>query len=249
MDFAEQCTYLDTEIQRFADLLAIAQPDARVPTCPDWSIAELARHLGTVHRWAEFLVRHESERRVSLTTLGLDESIPADSEWILDGGDALLSTLRSADPAAPMWSWGQDQHVRYWSRRQLHETAIHRCDLEIALGIESELDPAVAADAIDEFLTNLAPSAAFSTSVRYLRGNGEALVFGATDVDRAWTAVLARDSFAIQPGSSDAQAYLLGPASRLALLLYRRVELSDSGVTTNGSGDLVRFWLDHSGLE
>jgi uncharacterized protein (TIGR03083 family) len=249
MDYDEQCAHLQDEIKRFADQLATAQSDTRVPTCPDWNVSELARHLGSIHRWAEFLVRHESERRVSLATLGLDESVPADSQWILDGGEALLSTLRSANPAAPMWSWGQDQHVRYWSRRQLHETAVHRCDLEIALGIDPELDPAVAADAIDEFLGNLAPSAAFSPSVRDLRGSGEALVFRATDVDRSWTAVLNRDSFTIQPGSSDAQAHLLGPASRLALLLYRRVGLADSGVITNGSDDLIRFWLDHSGLE
>jgi len=249
MDFAEHCDRLEAEIERFAALLEVAEPDTNVPTCPEWSVSELARHLGSIHRWAEFLVRYESERRVPLASLGLDDSIPTDSAWILSGGADLLSTLRSANPEAPMWSWGQDQHVRYWPRRQLHETAIHRCDLEIALGLRPELDPAVAADAIDEFLANLAPSAAFSPSVRYLRGNGEALVFRATDVDRAWTAVLSPDSFAIRPGSDNAQASLLGTASRLALLLYRRVGLGDSGVITSGSDDLVAFWLEHSGLQ
>jgi hypothetical protein len=25
-----------------------------------------------------------------------------------------------------MWAWGPDKHARFWSRRMLHETAVHR---------------------------------------------------------------------------------------------------------------------------
>ena len=27
-----------------------------------------------------------------------------------------------------MWAWGPDKHARFWPRRLLHETAVHRGD-------------------------------------------------------------------------------------------------------------------------
>jgi uncharacterized protein (TIGR03083 family) len=147
-----------------------------------------------------------------------------------------------------MWSWGADQHVRFWSRRQLHETLIHRSDLELAAGLSPNFDAAVAADAIDEFLENLACAAAFSPEVAELRGRGESLVFVADDVDRAWTATLYPDAFEIRYGSTTARAQVSGPAAQLALLLYRRVSLEGAEVAISGNESLVDFWLAHSML-
>jgi uncharacterized protein (TIGR03083 family) len=247
MDFVQQCDALEIEIDHFAATLDAADISSAVPTCPEWVVEDLARHLGTIHRWAEYLVRNQSERRVSFAALGL-ESTPVTSEWIREGGRLLLATLRGADPEAPMWSWGADQHVRFWSRRQLHETLIHRSDLELAGGTSPSLEPTVAADAIDEFLENLASAAAFSPEVGELRGRGESLVFVADDVDRAWTATLYPDAFEIRYGTAEARAQVSGPAARLALLLYRRVGLERAEVEISGSESLVEFWLAHSVL-
>jgi len=41
-----------------------------------------------------------------------------------------------------------------WSRRQLHETLVHRMDLEFAAEVIPQAEPAIAIDAIDEFLSN-----------------------------------------------------------------------------------------------
>jgi uncharacterized protein (TIGR03083 family) len=174
--------------------------------------------------------------------------MPPTEGWIRDGGRSLLETLRGADPEVPMWSWGADQHVRFWSRRQLHETLIHRSDLELAGGMSPKLEPEVAADAIDEFLENLSNAAAFSPEVAELRGRGESLVFVADDVDRAWTATLYPDAFEIRFGAVEARAQVTGSASRLALLLYRRVSLACAEVELSGSEALVEFWLSHSML-
>jgi uncharacterized protein (TIGR03083 family) len=247
MDFLQQCDALETEIDHFAQTLEAVDSSLVVPTCPEWAVVDLARHLGTIHRWAEYLVRHQSERRVPLSALGL-EPAAANGEWIREGGRSLLETLRGADPEAPMWSWGADQHVRFWSRRQLHETLIHRSDLELASGMSPDFEAAIAADAIDEFLENLASAAAFSPEVAELRGRGESLVFVADDVDRAWTATLYPDAFEIHYGTTTARAQVSGPASRLALLLYRRVSLERSEVEISGNESLVDFWLAHSVL-
>ena len=247
MDFIQQCDALEIEIDRFAETLEAVDSSLVVPTCPDWAVIDLAQHLGTIHRWAEHLVRHRAERRVPIAALGLEPST-IDAEWIRQGGKSLLATLRGADPEDPMWSWGADQHVRFWSRRQLHETLIHRSDLELAAGLSPNFDAAVAADAIDEFLENLACAAAFSPEVAELRGRGESLVFVADDVDRAWTATLYPDAFEIRYGSTTARAQVSGPAAQLALLLYRRVSLEGAEVAISGNESLVDFWLAHSML-
>jgi uncharacterized protein (TIGR03083 family) len=247
MDFVQQCDALEIEIDHFASTLEAVDLAAAVPTCPEWSVVDLARHLGTIHRWAEHLVRNQSERRVSFSVLGL-EPVPVTGEWIREGGRQLLETLRGADPEAPMWSWGADQHVRFWSRRQLHETLIHRSDLELAGGIEPSFEAELGADAIDEFLENLSSASAFSPEVAVLRGRGESLVFVADDIDRAWTATLYPDAFEIRYGAGEARAQVAGPAAGLALLLYRRVNLECSEVEVSGSKALVEFWLEHSVL-
>ena len=56
MNHLDYCDALGAEITQFADVLATADFDDPVPGCPDWSVGDLAQHLGTVHRWAERLV-------------------------------------------------------------------------------------------------------------------------------------------------------------------------------------------------
>ena len=154
MHHDQYCDELDLEVDRFADALTTADLAARVPSCPKWNVADLTRHLGTVHRWAEHLVRTRATTRIRLADTELGE-IEVSDEWLRAGGHALSATLRAADPDQSMWAWGADQHVRFWSRRQLHETLVHRFDLELAIGVTSQVDPAIAADAIDEFFSNL----------------------------------------------------------------------------------------------
>ena len=103
-----------------------------VATCPGWSILDLTEHLGRVHRWAEYLVRNLAQTRLPAHEVPSDRD-RADSAWIGQGGVRLLATLRRTDPNLEMWAWGADQHVGFWSRRQLHETLIHRIDLQLAM--------------------------------------------------------------------------------------------------------------------
>lgn len=174
MDHQERCTLLEDEVARLAGAMAAVGLATPVPSCPGWTVADLGLHLGTVHRWAEGLVRTRAQRRIGSSGDVLDEGPPG-PEWIREGGAALLATLRAADPDAPMWAWGPDRHVRFWSRRMLHETLVHRMDVELAGGCEPRVASPVAADAIDELLVNLPSAAHFSPGVRDLRGDGQRL--------------------------------------------------------------------------
>ena len=246
MDHLEHCELLSNEVERIAALVETTPPELAVPSCPGWTAADLALHVGTVHRWAEQLVRRLAPMRIPASEMGLDEG-PVDGEWLRRGGAALLETLRSADPLSPMWAWGADQHVRFWSRRQLHETLVHRFDIELAKGGRPSSPADVVADTIDEFLGNLAAAEYFSPSVAHLRGNGESILFRATDADRAWTVELHSDRFEVRAGQRPSTATVSGPATLLSLVLYRRLALACLDV--KGSHDLVVFWLANSALQ
>ena len=174
---------------------------------------------------------------------------PATPAWIVEGGLGLLATLHSADPDEEMWAWGADQHVRFWSRRQLHETMVHRIDLELAGAIEPTAEADVAADAIDEFLVNLSAAATFSPGVRELKGHGGRLAFTELDGGRRWVVALEPDGISVGHHDLTVGAELEASALELLLVLYRRRPLREATVVRRGDPDLLHFWFDHSALE
>ncbi|HEY3143508.1 MAG TPA: maleylpyruvate isomerase family mycothiol-dependent enzyme [Acidimicrobiales bacterium] len=250
---ATYCDALAVEMAQLGSVSRGTAPTTRVPTCPDWTLAQLLEHTGAVHRWVTHMVVHLSPVRAERQELGLQ--LPDDEQdlpdWIAAGGATLLTALRSADPDAAMWSWGVDQHVRFWPRRMLHETCIHRVDAERAAGVESQVDPEVAADGIEELLLNLPPAERFSPTVRDLRGNGESLIARATDAEVGWRILLHADGFAWErttAKATDADAGLSGPISDLCLVLNRRLPLDHPGVERWGDAVVLDRWMDNARL-
>ncbi len=64
MNHAEHCDALTLEVERFANVMALASGDTIVATCPGWTVNHVALHLGVIHRWAEELVRTRSRARI-----------------------------------------------------------------------------------------------------------------------------------------------------------------------------------------
>jgi uncharacterized protein (TIGR03083 family) len=192
---------LEAEVVRMRSDLDDVAWYAPVPSCPEWDVVDLVKHVGRVHRWATAMVRDVTPERVGWNAI--DFELPHDvrqyGTWFAEGGARLVDTLRAADPDAAMWAWGADQHARFWSRRMLHETAVHHADLRVALRLEPRLtvEPSVAADGIDELLDNLPTAAYFVPGVKELRGDGETVHLHATDdADPAeWTITLGPDGF------------------------------------------------------
>jgi len=245
---AQHCDYLEVEVERFANAFETTNEDIAVPSCPGWIVHDLSEHLGTVHRWAEYLVRVEAPKRIPSREMGL-ELTPVDAAWIRRGGAALVATLRASNPDAAMWAWGADQHARFWSRRQLHETMVHRLDLELAAGVTPFVEPEVASDAIDEFLVNLRAASYFSPKVKEIRGRHQTLRFATTDASGAWTIDIGDDGFLLTPDRGAADAEMSGPARDLLMVLYRRHDLEDGGVAVRGDRSVLEFWLTNSALE
>jgi uncharacterized protein (TIGR03083 family) len=244
----EHCAALADEITRCSGVFEASDPLAPVPTCPGWTVSDVAAHLGEVHRWAERLVRERAQVRVPSGDMDLDGG-PASPSWLLRGGADLLSTLRANDPDSEMWAWGADQHVRFWSRRQLHETTIHRIDMELAMAVDPDVEVAVARDGIDEFLANLPLAAKFSPGVQELKGDGAHVGFTEVDGGRRWVIRLDPDGISFGRRDERSDAELRAGALDLLLILYGRRSLQASAVTSTGDPGLLRFWLDHSALE
>ncbi|MEV7964447.1 maleylpyruvate isomerase family mycothiol-dependent enzyme [Sphaerisporangium sp. NPDC088356] len=248
----DYCSALEAELGRFAEIVENADPAAKVPTCPGWTIAKLLKHVGITQRWAEYLVRHRvaermSSREVPVTLPDDDTGYPA---WLAAGGASLVATLREADPGTPMWSWGIDQHASFWSRRMLHEGTVHRTDTEIALGREPRIDSRVATDGVDEFLDNLAVATWVADSLKELPGDGEVLHFHATDVDAGgeWTVTLGPDGFSWRHGHGKGDVAVRGAVSDLLLLLYGRLKPADGRFEVFGDRELLARWLEKTAI-
>ena len=97
------CDAVEAEIARFVAVIEEAGPATPVPTCPGWTIAKLAKHVGITHRSVEYMVRNKLRERVSPRDVPAD--LPADESgqvaWLKDGGARLVATLRAADPGIP----------------------------------------------------------------------------------------------------------------------------------------------------
>lgn len=226
MEHAEYVAGTSEEIARFVDLITDADLDAPVPGCPDWDLAKLARHIGTVHRWVTHLVATRATTPVSPRDLelGLPSEPAGLAAWLAAGASPLCGAL-TTDPSIPVWTWGPGGTVGWWARRMLHESAVHRMDAQLALGLEPELAPTTAADAIEEFLTNL-PAVALDN----IKGlpTGDSLHLHATDGPGEWTIVLTDEGFEWAADHAKAFVAVRGRLTDLVLLVYGRRRPQDS---------------------
>lgn len=241
---------------RVAALITEADPDRRVPSCPDWTLADLVKHLGAVHRRVTATVTRLPQRRLELSAaeLGFPADWTAAPRWFAEGAAALVEALGAADLDAPCYTWGDEQNVRWWLRRQLHETAIHRVDVELAvLGAAGELEAAVAVDNIDEFLTNLPSTARFRPKVRELHGDGETIHLHATDLDGSalpgeWLITLEPHGFRWSHAHVKGAAAVRGTARDLSLWINHRAVVDHptlgtaAGLELLGEEPLLTYW-------
>jgi uncharacterized protein (TIGR03083 family) len=209
----------------------VAGQDCAVPTCPDWTVRDLVRHMGGVHRWATGLVRGRTEH----LDADLDEVVdtwPADPElaaWLAQGCADLVAALTEAPDALECWTFLPAPSPRaMWARRQAHETAIHRVDAQLAAGIPlSPWAPDFAADGIDELLSLFVPRR--STALH--ADPPVALVVRCTDIDASWRLRLDERGVTTTPtAGSDrdgADCMVTGRAGDLYRALWNRAGAED----------------------
>jgi uncharacterized protein (TIGR03083 family) len=175
-----------------------ATPERIVPQYPTWTLHDLLLHVATIHARTAEICTSLPQERVPFPALSPGDDLCAQAENELG---RLLEALAAADPDAEVWTFGSDHHVRFWERRMVLETGVHRWDAQGAVGTPDPLRPRVAIDGLDEF------------SDFYLGRLGDVPTIDvhATDVDRTW-----------RYGDGAPTATVEGTASSLFLRLMSR---------------------------
>ena len=240
------CQIVEREVARFVAVTDGVDPATPVPTCGDWTIADLLRHAGAVYRWAGMIVAQASPVRIPRDELDFGEpDAPEDlPAWFGEAVGDVVATFRAADPDTPMWAWGWPKEGRFWPRRMVHELGVHRADAELALGIDVAFEPEVAADGIDELLDNLPHAAYFAPAVDELRGDGEVLGLRATDSGHSWRITFLPDRFQWQRAEGASDALVEAPARDLLLGLYGR----PACLGVSGDDELFDRWSRNSAI-
>lgn len=258
LSYDEYRRHIDSESARLRAVLAGCDPAARVPSCPDWDARDLlGHHAGVLHFWATIV-----EQRPRGPEELEEPDKPTEYDELLAfherQADRLVTALSAADPGDAAWTWSTEQTVGFTFRRQAHEALIHRLDAELAAGAVTPLDPALAADGVDEALDVMfggTPAwGTFTGAGRFVRvdltDRGESVWvevgrFTGTDPDDGKT-YDEDDISAVPPPAAEPQAVVTVPAAELDAWLWRRGDASD--ITITGADDVVahfRSCVDH----
>lgn len=260
------CTWIAVQTGLLRSALDGADLDARVPTCPDWTLRRLVGHLGGAHRWAAELVRTRATGPVPGEAVpgyggpdgaGTGNASPeALDAWLAEGAELLVETLRNTDPDTYVWSPFNDPRAAFVARRMAHETALHRADVCLSVGAAYTLAPEQAADCMDEWL-EIVSSPLARESKSQLRSldvrAGDTLHLHATDTagpDLAggpaeWVVEFHTDGLTWRRAHEKSTVALRGPLTEVLLAFLRRMPVSGGELEVLGDEGLLDLWLEH----
>lgn len=218
--FEQMLDAIADESHRLLTAVAGSDLDTTVPSCPEWSVRDLAHHIGEVQwYWGQNVLAKNAETRSGgkLTALPDDTDLYAWLGWCTY---TLLGALRDAGPDAPCWAWWPAPRTAgAVGRHQAQEVAVHRWDAEGAAAIPSSrpLASALATDGVPEFIQVMV-----GEDLHALRGT---VRLTATDTGESWDVVGDADG-----AGPDRASELRATASDLVLMLYRRLPVPDADV-------------------
>jgi uncharacterized protein (TIGR03083 family) len=160
--------------------------------------------------------------------------------WARSQGQRLLESLAGLDPAESRWNFTTGPQVAaFIPRRMLHETAVHRWDLQQAHGVPGPIGTAVAHDGVEEYLEvqvgRSGPWPAAAATLRVAPAGADPIEVVLRPGEAAVLRRL-RGRGVGQPPQGP-EATVAGPAESLLLGLWGRQPLA--AMTTEGDRSLV----------
>jgi uncharacterized protein (TIGR03083 family) len=221
----------------FTETVFSTEPETPIPTCPGWTMRQLIRHVGRAHRWAAHIISTRADVTLDPRTVP-DGRPPDDADgaraWLLGCPQVLLDAVADVGGTdATVATFDGPRPARWWIRRLLHESTVHRADAVLAVDEHYELAPEVASDGIDEWLGRLTERPWPGGPPI---GDGKAVTVIATDVDVSWSIVGRGKSLQLRRNSTDSLegVQLAGGATDLFLALLRRRDVEDAECRVEG---------------
>ena len=258
MDHSRHLDALFVEGQRLAAMPA-EHLEAPVPTVEGWTLEQVVRHTGKVHRWVTAVLAAGPDADLQAVASSVD-GLPRGAACLPAYAEALGSVhaaLTELEPDEPVASFIGPATARFWQRRQAHEVAVHRIDAADAVHaaggpVPEPLELDLAADGIDEWARVFVairwnqrfgpfPAEADGWTVQ-VRGTGGG--------DAGWVLSFADGSATVDSipteGGSTGDVTLRGSNEGLLLVLWRRrpldaVEVEGDRAVVEGLLDLARF--------
>ncbi|MFD8428346.1 maleylpyruvate isomerase family mycothiol-dependent enzyme [Streptomyces coelicoflavus] len=221
--------------------------DSDVPSCPGWTLYDLANHLSEGDRfWAHIVLNTApGDERPSKDGLEAPREREALIPWLADATEQLITALRDAGPDRRCWAWWEPlasaHTVAAAARRRVAESLIHTYDAQLASGTPQELPTTEAVDAIEEFLATVCtvtiPWPGEPATMDY-----HALGAGSwrQTVDAAGSRFTRLTT--AEAAESKPTAAIYGTASEMALLMYMRIP--NGSLRMEGDADLLQRLQD-----
>ncbi|MFI7205387.1 maleylpyruvate isomerase N-terminal domain-containing protein [Micromonospora aurantiaca (nom. illeg.)] len=159
LTFTDRLRLIDDRSAAFRDAVAAAPDlDAPVLTCPEWTLFDLARHIGEGRRsWAATVAAGPgASGRAAPGGPGAPRERTALRDWLAESTEQLLVALRDAGPDRGCWTWWDTsqspQTCGAVARHQLQEIAVHTYDAQLTVGAPQPLPVEVALDGVEDFL-------------------------------------------------------------------------------------------------
>ena len=231
MEYAEHIEAVERETSAFTRTLMRGDADAQVPSCPEWTLRDLAKHVGGVQGfWTHVLAEGTGRPKPAFD----DEPGPSAGLWLVQIGGFLVNELKAASADTKVWTWNPaDQSAAFAARRMAHETAVHRFDAQMAIGKPEPIEPALAADGIEEIfvMVDAWPESG--------RGEGQTLHLHSAEGDE-WLITMNPDGLDIKREHAKGDLALRGAVSDLELVLYDRPPIGD--VERFGDESVLDAW-------
>jgi uncharacterized protein (TIGR03083 family) len=247
------CAVIEQTTAGLASVVGSADPELPIPTCPDWTLRQLATHVGRAQRWATAITAARSAEFIEFRAVPdgkLPDEVAARGPWLTAGAARLVAAVADAGDDE-VWAFGTLTPARFWARRMAHETTMHGADAKLAAGEQISIPADVAADGIDEWLTTMSGPLFGRPDPRPgALPPGRTMHVHATDAELGgageWVLSHDGDGITVRGGHEKADVALTGPAADLLLVLLRRRPASCDGVTVFGDEAVLSRWLEHT---
>lgn len=157
--FADLLRLMDERSTAFqAAIAAAASLDVQVPTCPEWTLLDLVKHLvETRNKWTAIVAAGPADSPATFSAPEAPREREALLPWFAASVQEQVDALREAGPDRGCWTWWGDSQSPQTSgavgRDQLQQLAVHTYDAQITVGAPQPLPSDLALDGVDEFLT------------------------------------------------------------------------------------------------